>query len=41
MTEKTVKLPSSGGSYQRTDKGGLKQVVKPPKPTAKTPPKEA
>lgn len=31
-------LPQTGGSYTRTDKGALKQAVKPPKPAERPKP---
>lgn len=35
-----TRLPQSGGSFTRTEKGGLKQTVKPPKPAPRpAPPK--
>ncbi|WP_255564462.1 hypothetical protein [Mameliella sp. CS4] len=36
-----TRLPQSGGSFVRTEKGGLKQTVKPPKPAPRPKPEPA
>lgn len=36
-----TRLPQSGGSFTRTEKGGLKQTVKPPKPAPRPKPEPA
>lgn len=36
-----TRLPQSGGSFTRTEKGGLKQTVKPPKPAQRPKPEPA
>ena len=33
-----TRLPQSGGSFTRTEKGGLKQTVPPPKPAPRPKP---
>ncbi|GEM_PF-1926031 len=33
-----TRLPQSGGSFTRTEKGGLKQTVAPPKPAPRPKP---
>ncbi|WP_305970447.1 MULTISPECIES: hypothetical protein [unclassified Mameliella] len=36
-----TRLPQSGGSFTRTEKGALKQTVKPPKPAPRPKPEPA